>query len=225
MTAYDLAALDMAGTTIDEDGIVYRVLEETVSAAIGREVPAEVMAAWKGTAKDEAMVGILVDLAEDASPARVEKIYADFADRLKAAYRETPPRPIAGVPEAFAVLRDRGVKVVLQTGYDLEVASLILDAVAWEVGRDIDALITSDQVAASRPAPYMVFRAMEAVGVLDVRRVLTAGDTPNDLAAGWNAGAGFVVGVTTGAFSAEQLAEHEHTHILSSTADLPSLLG
>lgn len=225
MTAYDLAALDMAGTTIDEDGIVYRVLEETVSAAIGREVPAEVMAAWKGTAKDEAMVGILVDLAEDASPARVEKIYADFADRLKAAYREAPPRPITGVPEAFAVLRDRGVKVVLQTGYDLEVASLILDAVAWEVGRDIDALITSDQVAASRPAPYMVFRAMEAVGVLDVRRVLTAGDTPNDLAAGWNAGAGFVVGVTTGAFSAEQLAEHEHTHILSSTADLPSLLG
>lgn len=224
MTSYDLAALDMAGTTIDEDGIVYRVLEETISAAIARDIPAEVMAAWKGTAKDEAMVGILRDMGEDTSAERVEKIYADFADRLKDAYRATPPRPIAGVPEALAELRARGVKVVLQTGYDLEVASMILEAVGWEVGREIDALVTSDVVAASRPAPYMVFRAMEAVGVLDVRRVLTAGDTPNDLGAGWNAGAGFVVGVTTGAFAAEQLADHEHTHILNSVADLPSLL-
>jgi phosphonatase-like hydrolase len=224
MTSYDLAALDMAGTTIDEDGIVYRVLEETVSAAIGREIPADVMAAWKGTAKDEAMVGILRDLDEDTSHARVEKVYGDFAVRLKDAYRQTPPRPIAGVPEALAELRARGVKVALQTGYDIEVASLILDAVDWEVGRDIDALITSDTVAASRPAPYMVFHAMEALGVRDVRRVLTAGDTPNDLGAGRNAGAGFVVGVTTGAFTAEQLAQHEHTHILASAAELPTLL-
>ncbi|MGN6722567.1 MAG: HAD hydrolase-like protein [Marmoricola sp.] len=57
-----------------------------------------------------------------------------------------------------------------------------------------------------------------------MRRVLTAGDTPNDLGAGWNAGARFVVGVTTGAFNAEQLAAHSHTHILGSTAELPSLL-
>ncbi|HWU32919.1 MAG TPA: phosphonatase-like hydrolase [Marmoricola sp.] len=224
MTAYELAALDMAGTTIDEDGIVYRTLEETVAEAIGHDIPAEVMAAWKGTAKDEALVGILTDLDEDTSAPRIGTLYGEFSQLLKAAYRATPPKPIAGVPEAIAELRSRGVKVALQTGYDLEVASLILDAVDWEVGRDIDALITSDVVPASRPAPYMIFRAMEALGVTDVRRVLAAGDTPNDLGAGWNAGVGFVVGVTTGAFSAEQLAAYQHTHILGSTAELPTLL-
>lgn len=225
MTAFELAALDMAGTTIDEDGIVYRTLEETVGGAVGHDVPADVMAAWKGTAKDEALIGILTDLGEDTSADRIGTLYGEFSKRLKTAYRETPPKPIAGVPEAIAELRTRGVKVALQTGYDLEVASLILEAVDWQVGRDIDALITSDVVSASRPAPYMIFRAMEALGVVDVRRVLTAGDTPNDLGAGWNAGAGFVVGVTTGAFNSEQLTAYQHTHILGSAAELPTLLG
>jgi phosphoglycolate phosphatase-like HAD superfamily hydrolase len=65
---------------------------------------------------------------------------------------------------------------------------------------------------------------MEATGVTDVRRVLTAGDTPNDLGAGMNAGAGFVVGVTTGSFTREQLLVEPHTHVLDSVAELPGLL-
>lgn len=222
---FDLAALDMAGTTIDESEIVYRTLEETAADAAGRLVPADVMARWKGTAKDEALVGLLTELGADVSPARVREVYDGFHARLVAAYDATPPRPIEGVPEALAELRSRGVKVALQTGYDREVADLILDAVGWKIGVDIDALVTSDTVAASRPAPYLIFRAMEATGVTDVRRVLAAGDTPNDLGAGTNAGAGLVVGVTTGAFTADQLAAHPHTHILRSTAELPSLLG
>lgn len=225
MTAYDLAALDMAGTTIDEHEIVYRTLEATAAAAAGRPIPADVMARWKGTAKGEALVGILEELGADTSAEHVKDVYGGFHQRLVEAYRATPPRLIAGVPEALTELRSRGVKVALQTGYDREVAQLILDAVGWKVGVDIDALVTSDTVPASRPAPYLIFRAMEATGVTDVRRVLTAGDTPNDLGAGTNAGAGFVVGVTTGAFTAEQLAAHPHTHVLASTAELPSLLG
>ncbi|BBH16486.1 phosphonoacetaldehyde hydrolase [Nocardioides baekrokdamisoli] len=224
MNAFDLVALDMAGTTINENEIVYKMLEETAAAAIGHPVPADVMAAWKGTAKDEALVGILRAVGSDVSPDRVAAVYGDFHDRLVAAYVATPPTPIDGVPEALAQLRSKGVKVALQTGYDVEVANLILDAVGWKVGREIDVLVTSDLVAASRPAPYMIFRAMEATGVQDVRRVLTAGDTPNDLGAGWNAGAGFVVGVTTGAFSAEQLGAYPHSHILGSTAELPMLV-
>ena len=99
-----------------------------------------------------------------------------------------------------------------------------MKGLGWTVGGTVDALVTSDTVAASRPAPYLVFHAMEATGVMDVRRVLTAGDTPNDLGAGMNAGAGFVVGVTTGSFTRSQLEAEPHTHILDSVAALPTLL-
>ena len=84
--------------------------------------------------------------------------------------------------------------------------------------------MTSDLVPASRPARYLVFRCLEATGVTDVRRVLVAGDTPNDLHAGTRAGAGFVVGVGTGSFTLDRLAQAPHTHLLDSTAELPALL-
>jgi phosphonatase-like hydrolase len=224
MTAYRLAALDMAGTTVDEGGLVYVAVEEAVSDAIGGPVPHELMQRWKGTSKEEAIAGLLRDLGEDDSPGRVAKVFDLFAERLVGVYRDTPPVPVPGVLEAFATLRDAGVKVALQTGYSAEIAGSLMAGLGWTVGETVDALVTSDQVAASRPAPYLVFHCMEATGVQDVRQVLVAGDTPNDLGAGMNAGARFVVGVTTGSFSREQLLDEPHTHILDSVAALPTLL-
>lgn len=224
MTAYSLVALDMAGTTVDEGGLVYRVVAETIADTLGRPVPEDLVAQWKGTSKSEAIEGILRGLGEDASPSRVEEIHAVFEERLIATYRENPPAPMPGVEAMFARLREAGVRVALQTGYSGEIAAAILGGLGWQVGGTIDALITSDLVAASRPAPYLVFHAMEATGVQDVRKVLVAGDTPNDLATGMNAGAGFAVAVTTGSFTREQLEAEPHTHVLDSVTEILDLL-
>ena len=224
MTAYLLAALDMAGTTVDEGGLVYSAVEDAVAEAVGGPIPAELMSQWKGTSKEEAIAGLLRGMGWDDSSAHVLKVYEVFAGKLEEAYGRTPPAPIPGVPEMFETLRRAGVKVALQTGYAAPVANSIMTGLGWTVGGTVDTLVTSDTVAASRPAPYLVFHAMEATGVRDVRRVLTAGDTPNDLAAGMNAGAGFVVGVTTGSFTRSQLEAEPHTHILDTVAALPSLL-
>lgn len=217
-----LVSLDMAGTTIDEAGLVYRVLEESVADATSTSVPADLLAAWKGTSKREAIEGLLRGLGAD--PSRTDAVFAEFTQRLVVAYKETPPEPLPGVPEALAALRASGVKVALQTGYAAEIADSILAGVGWSVGSTVDALVTSDLVPASRPAPYLVFRTMEATRVTDVRRVLVAGDTPHDLGAGTNAGAGWVVGVLTGSFGREALAAEPHTHLVASVADLPDLL-
>ena len=224
MTAYLLAALDMAGTTVDEGGLVYSAVEAAVAEAVGGPIPAELMVQWKGTSKEEAIAGLLRAMGSDDSHAQVLKVYDVFAGKLEEAYGRTPPAPIPGVLEMFETLRRAGVRVALQTGYAAPVANSIMTGLGWTVGGTVDTLVTSDTVAASRPAPYLVFHAMEATGVRDVRRVLTAGDTPNDLAAGMNAGAGFVVGVTTGSFTRSQLEAEPHTHILDTVAALPSLL-
>ncbi|MEU9025568.1 phosphonatase-like hydrolase [Actinomadura sp. NPDC048394] len=217
---FELAALDMAGTTVHEGGAVYAALDQAVAAHLGRPVPADVLHRWTGTSKHEAVAGLLTELTGTAPPADVETVYADFTVRLTKAYAADPPRPVPGVPEAIAELRAAGVRVVLQTGYSRDIAEPILDALDWTV----DGLVTSDDVAASRPAPYMIFHAMELAGVTSVDRVLVAGDTPNDLAAGRNAGAAYVVAVTTGASTATDLGRHPHTHLLESAADLPALL-
>jgi phosphonatase-like hydrolase len=224
MTAYLLAALDMAGTTVDEGGLVYSAVEGAVAEATGGPVPAELMGQWKGTSKQEAIAGLLRAMESDDSPDHVLAVYQVFAARLEEAYGTTPPLPVPGVVEMLETLRRAGVKVALQTGYSRPVADSIMAGLGWTVGETVDALVTSDLVAASRPAPYLIFHAMEATGAGDVRRVLTAGDTPNDLRAGLNAGAGFVVGVTTGSFTRSQLEAEPHTHILDSAAELPALL-
>jgi phosphoglycolate phosphatase-like HAD superfamily hydrolase len=88
----------------------------------------------------------------------------------------------------------------------------------------IDASICSDEVPLGRPAPFMIFRAMEATGVTDVRCVIKVGDTALDLLAGRNAGVRGVVGVLSGSQSEEELRSAEPTHILPSVAALPELI-
>jgi phosphonatase-like hydrolase len=218
-----LASLDMAGTTIDEGGAVYAVLRDAVERATGGTVPDELLSRWSGTDKREAIVGLLTGLGADL--AQTDAIFTAFSDDLVAAYEADPPVLLPGVAETVAQLRSDGVQVALQTGYRLEVAQHLLDVVGWRVGRDVDALATAEDVRASRPAPYLIFRTMESTGVVDVREVLVAGDTVNDVTAGTRAGARFVVGVLTGAHTVAELGAARHTHLLASVADVPALLA
>jgi phosphonatase-like hydrolase len=132
-------------------------------------------------------------------------------------------RIIPGVEETFVWLRERGIKIALTTGFYRKVTDIILGAAGWREGV-IDVSICSDEVPMGRPAPFMIFRAMEATGVTDVRRVVKVGDTALDLAAAMNAGVRGVVGVLSGSQSIEQLGRVKHTHIISSAAGLPVLL-
>jgi phosphonatase-like hydrolase len=218
-----LASLDMAGTTIDEGGAVYAVLRDAVERATGRDVPDDLLSRWSGTDKREAIVGLLTALHEDTG--RADTIFAAFSDDLAAAYEADPPVLLPGIAETVQQLRADGVQVALQTGYRREVAEGLLDAVGWKVGRDVDALVAAEDVRASRPAPYLVFRTMEATGVTDVCEVLVAGDTVNDVTAGTRAGARLVVGVLTGAHTVAELGAARHTHLLASVADVPELLA
>jgi phosphonatase-like hydrolase len=218
-----LASLDMAGTTIDEGGVVYAVLRDSVERATRREVPDDLLSTWTGTSKLEAIEGLLRALGCD--PSEAPAIFRTFSAELEAAYAGVPPVLFPGVTEAVRALRGAGVAVALQTGYARDVAEGLLSAVGWRVGDDIDALVSAEDVPASRPAPYLVFRTMERTGTVDVAEVLVAGDTVNDLKAGRAAGARYTVGVLTGAHTVAELGSSPHTHLLASVADLPDLLA
>ena len=218
---FELVSLDMAGTTIDEGNTVYETLRTCVQNATDQEVSDQLLKSWTGTSKLAAIQGMLTALENTAD---ATEVYADFSQRLIDAYRSNPPRPFEGVSELFQRLREQGVKVALQTGYSREVAEILIDAADWRIGEDIDALVSSDEVRASRPAPYMIFQTMERAGVDDVRNVLVAGDTPNDLRAGIKAGAQFVVGVLSGAHDHGSLGSIKHTHLLDDVTCIGSLL-
>ncbi|WP_106397606.1 phosphonatase-like hydrolase [Actinocorallia populi] len=215
----ELVALDIAGTTVQENGAVYVALREAVEAAGGTPGDEDVRR-WMGADKREAIARLL----GSPSPAAVEAAFSDFHRRLTAAYAAHRPEPLPGVEKALAALRAAGIKVALTTGFDRRITDSLLDLLGWD-SSVVDAVVCVDDVPAGRPAPYMVFRAMEATGVRDVASVLTAGDTVLDLRAGTNAGAAMVVGVLTGGMTAAQLGAERHTHLLPGVADLPAHLG
>lgn len=231
----DLAVFDMAGTTIDDGGVVYRALEAAVVGA-GATVDPTDLQTWMGTDKVSAITALLPVGGVTATPSLVESCFAGFKAYLDRSYRETPPTPFAGVEEAIAALRSRGIKVALTTGFDRDVTDGLLASLGWRValgeglgeargaGADVvlDAVVTTSDVVAGRPAPYMIHHAMELTGVRSVAAVLAAGDTIVDLQAARNAGA-IAVGVLTGALPEAALAEGPHDYILPGVAAVPSL--
>ncbi|MEE1786206.1 phosphonatase-like hydrolase [Streptomyces sp. SP17BM10] len=220
----ELAALDMAGTTVNESGAVYRALRTAVERT-GVPVSDEDLQTWMGTDKREAIAALVRLGGGTPTPELVEDGYEAFAAFLREAYRARPPQAIEGVEDALAELRRRGIKVALTTGFSADVAHPLLESLGWSTGEggNLDAVVTSDEVPRGRPAPHMIHRAMEKTGVIDTRRVLAAGDTIVDVEAGTNAGAGVVVGVLTGELPRAAFAGHPHARVLASAAELPTL--
>jgi phosphonatase-like hydrolase len=221
-----LVVLDMAGTTVEDAGQVPAAFTEALRRH-GVEVQAEALREMRGASKHE-VIRRLVERAlpgEEAEVAsRTETVFAGFCESLAARYRSEGVRPITGAADTIVWLRARGIKVALNTGFDGSITRLILNAVGW-ANDTVDAVICGDDVPAGRPAPYLIFRAMEATGTTDVHRVASVGDTALDLHAGWNAGVAWNVGVLSGAHTEEQLLHAPHTHVLPSVAALPALWG
>lgn len=221
----DLVVFDMVGTTIEDSG---QVLDAFSAALSGNqiEVPASELQQWRGASKRQVLrffVERKFGPNDTENSSRTQRTFADFRERLVNNYTKHGARAIAGAETTFKWLGERDVKIVLTTGFDRTVADIILSNVGWHRAL-VDATVCSDEVPRGRPAPYMIFRAMEATGVTDVRRVAKVGDTAFDLMAGANAGVLGVVGVLSGSQSLEQLGCVQHTHIISSVAELPTLL-
>jgi phosphonatase-like hydrolase len=221
--AIRLVVLDVGGTIVQDRGDI----PEALRSALGHHgvaSSAEEIARQRGASKRE-VVRYFVDRQKLAEGTDREKlaadIYQEFQSNLISIYRSVPP--ISGAEDAIRQLRKDGYLVATTTGFDRAITMSIFRRLNWE--QYFVAMISSDDVVQGRPSPFMLFHAMEAARVDRVVEVVAVGDTPLDLQAGTNAGLGGVVGVTSGAASAESLRREPHTHILASVANLPALLA
>lgn len=220
--AIRLVVLDVGGTIIEDRGDVPETLRSALARG-GIRVTAAEIGPWRGASKRE-VIRHFVDRRATTSEADRERlageIYRDFSTQLSEIYRSVPP--IAGAEDAIQKMRQSGYLVATTTGFDREIAIPIFRRLGWE--KYFVASICSDDVVAGRPAPFMLFHAMESARVERVAEVVAVGDTPLDLQAASNAGLGGVIGVLTGAGTAEQLRREPHTDIVPSVANLPALL-
>ncbi|MCE5243149.1 MAG: phosphonatase-like hydrolase [Desulfobacteraceae bacterium] len=224
MSDMELVVFDMAGTTFEDSGQVPGAFTAVLHAH-GIDVTADELTAVRGASKREAICRF-VERRFPGSEVEVGtlagQIFDDFRAHLAESYAQGGVRVLPGVERTFEWLHARGVKVALTTGFDRFITETVLGIAGWKPPL-FDAVVCGDDVSRGRPAPYLIFHAMEATGTVSVRRVACVGDTALDLEAGCNAGVLWNIGVLSGAHGRDRLERAPHTHIVEGVAALPAL--
>ena len=218
---YSLVVLDMAGTTVQDDGVVHEafttaltsvgVLPDTPRFAAALEYVRDTM----GQSKSDVFAALLD--ADEAARATDE-----FARAYERIVAEGRVLPMPGALELFETLRAHGVKVCLTTGFAPSTRDAVLTSLGW--GKDIDLALSPADCGRGRPAPDMILGAMDRLGVTDAGAVAVVGDTTSDLEAGTNAGARAVIGVLSGAHDREVLTHAPHTDLINNVTELVGVL-
>jgi phosphoglycolate phosphatase-like HAD superfamily hydrolase len=152
----------MGGTIIEDHGEVPDSMKAALAKG-GIAVSLAEIGDWRGASKRQ-MVRHFVELRTKPNADRerlIESVYRDFSARASKAYANV--KPIAGAEDAFRTLRAKGFLLATNTGFDRNLADLILDRLDWK--GHFTATVASDEVADGRPSPYMIFHAMEAARV------------------------------------------------------------
>jgi phosphonatase-like hydrolase len=219
-----LVVFDMAGTTVDEDNVVYKTVRAAINAAGYQFSQEQVQEAGAGKEKSQAIRDVLALDGAAHSEKEVEAIFEDFKHRLSDAYATLDVKEQPGASETFSKLRRHGIKVVLNTGYDRATAESLVEKIGWVIGEDIDGLVTASDVTNGRPAPDMIHLAMRQSGLESSQAVAKIGDSAIDIEEGKNAGCGMTFGVTTGAQTESQLRSANPTYVVSSLAEMFELI-
>lgn len=199
----------MAGTVINEGGLVYKTLYETLK---NNNIPVKKsdINDWHGQQKQQ----VISDMIDKYLPHEMYKddvknyCYDEFDVNLNDAYfgaHSNISLIDPELPNFFQRLQFNGVKIALNTGYERNFQRKIINH--FNMNEYVDDFISSGDVRMGRPYPYMIHRIMERNNIISVKHVAKVGDTRNDVLEGKNAGCGITIAVQTGAGSTRDFLE------------------
>ena len=218
-----LVILDWAGTAVDHGSRGPLIPFVRVFAERGVEVTPEEARGPMGLSKRDHLRALLrlpavarrwrEQQGGDATEDDVDELYRRFMP-LQLEVIDEFAGVVPGLLDCVGVLRGRGLAVGATTGYFREAAERVYRRAAAQ-GYRPDHCVCAEDVPAGRPAPWMVFRILEALGIFPPAAVVKVGDTVPDICEGLAAGAWSVgvvrssseVGCTTAEWAALPAAE------------------
>jgi phosphonoacetaldehyde hydrolase len=197
VTEIRLVIFDWAGTTIDHGCRAPLVPFMRTFASQGVEISREEAQGPMGVSKIDHLRALL-QLPEvarrwrerhgkDAGEQDVAQLYRHFR-QMQLEVIDDFGGLVPGVLNVLGVLRQRGIAIGATTGYFREAAERVYQTAAAQ-GYCPDHCVCAEDVAVGRPAPWMVFRVMEALGLFPPAAVVKVGDTTADIGEGLSAGA------------------------------------
>ena len=220
-----LVVFDLAGTTVKDNNDVSKAFQSALKK-YGYSIPLELINPIMGYEKNEAITKMLNTHEPDQSKitgSLVSLIHKEFVAQMISHYQFSEDiEPLPEVEDTFRALHEMGIQIGLNTGFSRDIADAIVNRLQWREQGMIDYLVGSDEVERGRPYPFMIEKMMHEAGISKADEVVKVGDTEVDVREGQNTGCLYVIGVTTGAFSREELEKYNPTHIVDSlSAILP----
>ncbi|RKO69848.1 HAD family hydrolase [Sphingobacterium puteale] len=223
--AIKMVVFDMAGTTVNEDNIVYKTLQQVINQIGGYQLTlTEVLEHGAGKEKLQAIKTILKNCLNIVDSQLAEQMFQSFLQALENAYEVADIYPNSNANELFAILKEMNILRVLNTGYDRKTAESLLKKLNWAVGRDIDALITASDVPKNRPYPDMIDLARVNFAITEPTGVVKIGDSIIDIKEGQNAGCALSIGITTGAHLADQLKSAHPDYVIDDLLEIVPII-
>jgi phosphonatase-like hydrolase len=219
-----MVVFDMAGTTVDENNVVYKTLQKAINEKGYHLTLDEVLKEGAGKEKLQAVKSILAEYLQINDNELASEIYISFLAQLGKAYATMEIFPQDNALELFHQLKKRDILVILNTGYNMETAEMLIKKLGWKKGIDFDGLVTATDVQNNRPQPDMILLAMKQFHVSEGGEVVKVGDSIIDIEEGEQAGCKMNIGITTGAHTREQLQTANPDHIIDNLVELLPLL-
>ena len=219
-----MVVFDMAGTTVDENNIVYKTLQKVINKRGFDFSLDQVLEHGAGKEKSVAIKDIIASGGIELDEDELNNLYSTFVLELAVAYDSFDIKPQPGAESLFRSLKEKNILTVLNTGYNETTAISILQKLGWRPGKQIDALITASDVRNNRPNPDMILLAMQHFNIEDAGEVVKVGDSAIDIEEGKNAGCSLSIGITTGAHTYEQLAAANPDRIINHLSELLPLI-
>lgn len=220
-----LAVFDIAGTTVADDHAVADAFCKAFESYGYKDISEEDVKPLMGYKKPIAIRMVLDKLGVGEDIALVEDIHDEFVSEMMDYYEYSPDvKPMLQAENIFLLLKEKGIKVALNTGFSKDIADVIVSRLQWMEKGLIDDYIASDEVEEGRPQPFMIQELMQRNNVEDPKEVIKIGDTEVDINEGRNAGCALVIAVTTGAFTKKQLQEYNPDFIIDDLSQLPALI-
>lgn len=219
-----MVVFDMAGTTVNENNVVYKTLRQAINENGFNFSLDEVLTEGAGQEKLQAIKSILKNFAPTDDSKLVDKIYQRFIVLLAKAYNTLEILPQDNSTELFRELKQRNIFVGLNTGYNEQTAQSLITKLGWKKGTEFDTLVTATDVKNNRPHPDMILLAMHRFGIKEANEVVKVGDSVIDIEEGKNAGCILNIGITTGAHTRKQLQSAKPDYIINNLLELLPLL-
>lgn len=190
--------LDWAGTTVDYGSRAPVEVMRELFAAHGCPLEEAEARGPMGLPKRDHIAQILAlpRVATQYQGPGLDDLYAEFLPRQMQVLDRFSTL-IDGVAETVAAWQKAGIKIGSTTGYTRPMLDVVIEH-ATAQGYTPDVSFCPDEVGGGRPAPWMCFACLRALGVYPAAHCIKIGDTPSDIEEGRNAGMWTIAVVDTG---------------------------